>query len=760
MKKKNRNPVSLKAYLPTILAFAVTVLMVCFMVVIVTYVTGLDTSYDENARALSSDASGKIATRIEDVTLEAKIALYRSRTYYGDDMEKFLADNNVEAIQAINGSYVIDEWGNSLFTEAGDGIKNIVASLESSEYNSMIVKNASINSDCLVIYIPVSEFEGQSGLLLYFRIGTFIKETLYADGNIPTELKYGALMNKSGATSGLFAESDEMTDIGGDFFDYIYEVSMNAVYKDNIRTAVNSATGGNGFSEYLANGISYTASFCTVPQLSSNLYILMVEHESDLDFGSKTVYSSFTVYSVAMLVFCFILTIWSMTLLRKIQTDPAEGFADAQIGSKSYYRFEREAKYILQSNFYLKYSAVYLDINKFEFIKDNFDPALSRNVLALVTKLISKIVRRGETYGHVIDNRFVMLLTYTKPEEVINRLKVINALVNSNASVRQNNLNLRLNVGIYYVEDKDMPLQDIISRAIIAQSAPKRHSGDFYAIYDEKIRETYSREAKVEAIMEYSLKNREFCLFFQPKYDVERDRACGAEVLVRWYNKKKNFYEKPENFIPLFEANGFITNLDKFVFLEACRFIADGIRDGRRIIPLSVNVSRVTAVQPDFTEYYIKTKKSFGIADGYICLEFTESFAYENYEVVRRIIGELSAAGFKTSIDDFGCGYSSFNMLKELSVDELKLDRFFILRGENPERDEILIRTAIRLAGDLGMTATQEGVENPDDMFRLRDYGCKIIQGYCYAHPMMLSDFLTFLGGDTSYRGVHGVSLE
>ena len=119
----------------------------------------------------------------------------------------------------------------------------------------------------------------------------------------------------------------------------------------------------------------------------------------------------------------------------------------------------------------------------------------------------------------------------------------------------------------------------------------------------------------------------------------------------------------------MFEANGFITELDKFVFVEACRFIYDGMRKGRRIIPLSVNVSRVTAIQPDFTDFYIKTKRQYSIAKNYICLEFTESFAYENYDVVRGIITKLQSEGFLTSIDDFGCGYSSFNMLKEITVD-------------------------------------------------------------------------------------------
>lgn len=757
MSKKSKRTFSVKSYLPTIIAFAVIALMICFMLVIVTYVTGLDTSYEENAVALSADAVDVLNRRIEDVILDAQIALYRSRTYYGDDMESFLYDYNIEVIQAINGNYVIDEWGNNLFAIAGDEIHDLIDGMD--EYRSTVFTSASLSAKCLAIYIPVSEFEGQSGLMIYFRLDTFIRDALFKNG-VPEELKYGCLMKKNGGTISIFAESDEISEVGNDFYSYVYDASMNKVYVDDIKSAVSSSETGNGFGEYLVDGISYTASFCKIPAFTSDLYVLLVEHESALDSGSKTVYNTFTIYAVAMLVFCFVLTVWAMLLFRKAQNDPNEGSADAQIGSKSYYRFEREAKTTLQSNFYQRYAIIYLDINKFEFIKDNFDPALSRNVLTLVAKMIAKIARRGETYGHVIDNRFVILLTYNKNEEVINRLKVINALVNANTNVRQNNLNLRLNVGIYYIEDKNMPLQDIISRAIIAQTIPKRHSGDFYAVYDEKVRENYSREAKVEAIMEYSLKNREFCLFFQPKYDVEKDRSNGAEVLVRWYNKKKNYYEQPDNFIPLFEANGFITNLDKFVFVEACRFLSDGVREGRRTIPLSVNVSRVTAIQPDFTEYYIKTKKAFGIANGFICLEFTESFAYENYDVVRKIISDLQKEGFKTSIDDFGCGYSSFNMLKEISVDELKLDRFFIKKGETPDRDEVLIKAAIKLAKDLGMHVTQEGVEAPEDMIRLREYGCDTIQGYCYAHPMMLSDFITFLNNDTSYRGVHGVGLQ
>ena len=156
-------------------------------------------------------------------------------------------------------------------------------------------------------------------------------------------------------------------------------------------------------------------------------------------------------------------------------------------------------------------------------------------------------------------------------------------------------------------------------------------------------------------------------------------------------------------------------------------------------------MSRVTAIQPDFTEYYIRIKKKFGIEDNFVTLEFTESFAFENYDYLSRMVATLHENGFLCSIDDFGTGYSSYNILKTIEMDEIKLDKFFLAKGISDERDETLLRSVIGMIKKLGMKVTQEGVETADDLRRMEMLGCDVIQGYCFAKPMKYVDYCAFV---------------
>ena len=160
---------------------------------------------------------------------------------------------------------------------------------------------------------------------------------------------------------------------------------------------------------------------------------------------------------------------------------------------------------------------------------------------------------------------------------------------------------------------------------------------------------------------------------------------------------------------------------------------------------VSVNVSRVTAIQSDFLDYYKRIKTKFNIPDKFVTLEFTESFAFENYEYLSRIINELHQAGFLCSLDDFGTGYSSYNVLKTLDMDEIKLDKFFLERGSSAERDLLLLSGTIDIVKKMNIKVTQEGVETKDDYDRLVTLGCDVIQGFYFSKPMKYVDYREFI---------------
>jgi EAL domain-containing protein (putative c-di-GMP-specific phosphodiesterase class I) len=160
---------------------------------------------------------------------------------------------------------------------------------------------------------------------------------------------------------------------------------------------------------------------------------------------------------------------------------------------------------------------------------------------------------------------------------------------------------------------------------------------------------------------------------------------------------------------------------------------------------VSVNVSRVTAIQSDFKEFYADLKNRYHIPDGMLILEFTESFADENYERLNQTISHMHRNGFICSIDDFGSGYSSFNILKQVCMDEIKLDRLFIHKGISNERDRLILGQIIHVAKELGMNIVQEGVETIGEVEMLKQLGCNVIQGYYYSKPLALVDYLSFI---------------
>jgi EAL domain-containing protein (putative c-di-GMP-specific phosphodiesterase class I) len=301
--------------------------------------------------------------------------------------------------------------------------------------------------------------------------------------------------------------------------------------------------------------------------------------------------------------------------------------------------------------------------------------------------------------------------------------------------------------GIY--EEKRKATDDVSKMLDFAIEAKNAGSiaADFgsFRFYDDRLQENREQSEYIEMHMDTALENNNFVVFYQPKINLITDLPDGCEALVRWYNPELDEYMRPGVFMPLFEANGFIVKLDKYVYEQVCSYIEESTLQRQPLYPVSVNVSRATAIQDGFVDFYVSRKKKHNIIDGFLTIEFTESFAYENYDKMREIINQLHRNGFKCSIDDFGTGFSSYNILKEIQMDEIKLDRFFIDKGISEERDRKILESVINLSKDLRMKVTQEGVETEEQRDMMRKLGCQVIQGYFYSKPLHLSDYIGFI---------------
>ena len=400
-----------------------------------------------------------------------------------------------------------------------------------------------------------------------------------------------------------------------------------------------------------------------------------------------------------------------------------------------------------------KYSVTVIAVRNFMYFNEQLGEKDATSVLRELAKIIESLSKNQECYGYAGEGKFLALVSHANSHSVRDKIKLIETIINRNELLTQHGIKIRFAAGVYNVfSGHRRSVQEMIDCATTACSYSEDDIKTTYTLFTEEVRAEIARNEKIESIMEMALNNGDFRLFLQPKYDVKHDSIDSAEALVRWFDPETGEYKFPGEFIPLFETNGFIVKLDHFVYIEVLEYLSHAAQKGEKVVPIAVNVSRVTATSPDFINFYVGNKKKYGIPDNFITLELTESFAMEDYDKISTIISALHNSGMRCSIDDFGSGYSSFSILKQISVDELKLDSVFLRRGVDIKRDENLLSTLIGLAKSMGMSVVQEGVETTEMFDKVVSMGCDVIQGYYYAKAISLEEFKLFINTNTSIK--------
>jgi EAL domain-containing protein (putative c-di-GMP-specific phosphodiesterase class I) len=245
----------------------------------------------------------------------------------------------------------------------------------------------------------------------------------------------------------------------------------------------------------------------------------------------------------------------------------------------------------------------------------------------------------------------------------------------------------------------------------------------------------------IENRMKSALKNEEFQIYLQPKYDISQNKIAGAEALVRWADPNRGLIP-PNDFIPLFENNGFILDLDLYVFDRTCHLLRQWIDRGVNPVVISVNLSRAYLHDFTFLGKFEEIRRKYEVPSNLIELELTETVVFENMEILTDIINLIHDLGYSCSIDDFGSGYSSLNILKNIPVDTIKIDRGFFI-GENSDtvKSDTIVRSVIDLARKLKMKTVSEGVEYKDQVDFLKEAKCDMIQGYYFSKPIPITEF-------------------
>lgn len=418
-------------------------------------------------------------------------------------------------------------------------------------------------------------------------------------------------------------------------------------------------------------------------------------------------------------------------------------------GGKNKKEFERVATMLLKGEG--KFVVVYANIDRFKLINDAYGSDIGDLVLRKVHKIIDdELLRWDEVSGRIMADNFGMLMRYHSMEKLENRLSRINEQMEALVDKDGQGYGVKMYFGVYLVEDKGAYVSSMLERANIALKKISNSAQHLLCmgVYDDEERKILGREKELEMKMERALRNGEFVPFLQPKYELANETIGGAEALVRWVDPVEGMIF-PNEFIPLFEKNGFIVELDLYMFEQVCKMIEEWNKKGYRKVPVSVNMSRGHFAVEGFFERYCEILQKYDIPKDSIEIELTESLFYNEMSMLKELIDKIHDAGMLCSIDDFGSGYSSLNMLKEVKVDALKLDRVFFKEVDDDQRGKSIVNSVLHLAQSLNLRTISEGVEIRAQVDYLKEMECDYIQGYVFAKPMPVGDFekLAFVTG-------------
>ncbi len=380
-------------------------------------------------------------------------------------------------------------------------------------------------------------------------------------------------------------------------------------------------------------------------------------------------------------------------------------------------------------------SMICLDVVSFHRFNTMFGYGTGDNLLRVIGSVLRSHYRCGSRLG----NDTFMLIANTS-HDMVEQLKerLHNAI--GDEFGKQYPQMVSFKFGVCTVQDDGNSLRTVRDRALLALKDAKRLPKRRDIVYGDELFERADLEKNIELNMLHAFSKGEFIPYIQPRFRVESGSWCGGEALVRWQSEQLGFV-CPDQFIPLFEKNGFIVEIDFFMLACAFHMIQEQLAGDCAAYPISVNLSKVTLAYPNYLERLRNLIDRYPIPLEYIELEVTESVLEDDPEAVLSLLRTLKELGFSVAMDDFGSGYSSLNTLRELPVDVLKIDRDFLKESETSEKSKKIIRNIVNMSRELSVGAVCEGVETENQLEFLKSIDCDYAQGYYLARPMPLSEY-------------------
>ena len=387
-----------------------------------------------------------------------------------------------------------------------------------------------------------------------------------------------------------------------------------------------------------------------------------------------------------------------------------------------------------------KKTMIILDIDKFKSFNKEYGHTKGNELLKQVGEEIKHLIRKTDIVCRLANDVFgIFLVGEVDVNNITERL-------NKNISriyIGDRWYNIRISIGIYICGKEEKNIQSMIDKAIMAHDSIKGKYNVTYGVFTEESEQKMVRENEIESMMIEGIENQEFEIYYQPQISTKTEQIKGAEALVRWNKDGKII--SPGEFIPVFEKNHFIINLDQYIYEKVCIDIQEMKERVKEVPKISINISKESLLEKDFLEKYIKITNKYNVKPNDIELEITERTTANDDKYMKEILEKVKEKGFGIAIDDFGTGYSSLIMLEVMPIDTLKIDKSFIDRIGINNKEVNLIEIIMLITKKLKLKTVAEGVEKSKQVEYLKKINCDLIQGYFYSKPLDFEAFKNYI---------------
>ena len=627
-----------------------------------------------------------------------------------------------------NGSTKTAELGNYQDTITPGETVTIYRNFDSEHYNDEICFATSVEKNGLIQGYII----GVANASRMFDSFTSNSTTMVAEryltdenGNIVAYVKNDIIYDGTGKNIFDILTRDAIDDYAAQ---EIREEVLNEIDQNNITSRQISFNGRKGYALY--------------KQLSgsSRWNVFYLVYSDDVRAAIMPVLiESFAI----MVVVILIMAIMAIFVIHYIQGEQKKVFDLAYIDdltrAPNENAFKERATELLFDYPDVPYMLVCFDIMNFRYINEGYGHLKADMLLRDIASALRESYSYNETFGRLSADRFVGLCV--DDERTAERREFINERMTKASEEIGMKYPIKFKTGIYYIRDRKEAIADMIDKANLARKSVDASMRSLEAEYRDQLMEETRKQERVESRMHEALEKGEFRPYLQPKWNMLEDQICGAEALIRWVDSNGAIIP-PNEFIPVFEKNGFIEQIDFYMLDAICRYIRRMIDEGREVYQISINQSRYLLYDPNYIMKVQDIMLKYRVPKGLIELEITETVFFNEKERMLEVMRNLKEFNMNLSIDDFGSGYSSLNLLRDIPFDVLKIDRGFLDESVQSETGKWILRKIVEMAEGLNLKVICEGVETHDQVEMLLDIGCILAQGFLYSRPIPIEEFM------------------